>query len=89
MVKPETGQAKRDENVIGSRGASPSGVSANSISAMPSASSRAVSNESASRAAMSARTTMRSTTTSMSCFTFLSRTGTSSMAQYSPSTRRR
>jgi excinuclease UvrABC ATPase subunit len=44
MVKPETGQAKRDENVI-FLGASPSGASANSMSAMPSASSSAVSKE--------------------------------------------
>ena len=79
MVKPETGQAKRDEKVM-VRGASPSGASANTTSLMPSASSSAVSKESASRAAMSARTTIRSTTTSMSCLNFLSSLGTSSMA---------
>ncbi len=79
-MKPETGQAKRDEKVMGS-GASPSsGASAKVTTAMPSASSSAVSNESASREAMSARTTIRSTTTSMSCLSFLSSFGTSSMA---------
>src|SRR3712207_7495452 len=48
---------------------------------LPSARSSAVSSESARRAAMSERTTMRSTTTSMSCLTFLSSAGTSSMAR--------
>jgi hypothetical protein len=44
-----------------------------SAMAMPSAMPSAVSSESASRAPISGRTTMRSTTTSMSCFSFLSR----------------
>src|SRR3954449_7461931 len=47
--------------------------------ASPSASFRAVSKLSASRASMPSRTTMRSTTTSMSCLYFLSRAGASSI----------
>ena len=46
----------------------------------PSASSSAVSKLSASRLARSGRTTSRSTTTSMSCFTFLSSVGASAIS---------
>ncbi len=91
MVKPETGQANRAENVMRSCvsffdrfGASVSsfdkGLSAYSASAIPSASSSAVSKLSASRVAMSARTTRRSTTTSMSCLYFLSSLGASAIS---------
>ena len=55
------------------------GASANSMTAMPSAISSAVSSESARRAAMSGRTTRRSMTTSMSCLNFLSSAGASSI----------
>jgi hypothetical protein len=47
---------------------------------MPSASSSAVSKLSASRVAASLRTTMRSTTTSMSCLYFLSSLGASAIS---------
>jgi urea transport system permease protein len=63
-----------------------SGRSANSAMAMPSASSSAVSKLSASRVAMSGRTTMRSTTTSMSCLYFLSSFGASAISQNCPLT---
>ena len=53
--------------------------------ARPSASSSAVWKESASRVAMSPRTTMRSTTTSMSCLSFLSRAGASAISWNAPS----
>ncbi len=80
MVKPETGQANFSEK--SRRSGSPPSVllSANSITAMPSASFSAVSKLSARRVAMSGRTTMRSTTTSMSCFSFLSRAGASAIS---------
>ncbi len=80
IVKPETGQANFDEKVMRFAWPLSSRSSAYSITAMPSASSRAVSSESANRAAMSGRTTIRSTTTSMSCLNFLSSAGASSMA---------
>jgi hypothetical protein len=67
IVKPETGQANFAEKIV----CSP--LSASSVSAMPSARPSAVSNESASRLAMSSRTTTRSTTTSMSCMKFFLR----------------
>ena len=57
-----------------------SGLSANSAMAMPSAIFSAVSSESARRAAMSGRTTTRSTTMSMSCFSFLSSAGASAIS---------
>ena len=57
--------------------AAPAGASAYSITASPSASFSAVSKLSARRWPMSGRTTMRSTTTSMSCGNFLSSTGAS------------
>ena len=65
--------------VVGGVGEASGGGSANSTTAIPSASSNAVSNDSATRAAMSGRTTIRSTTTSMSWFSFLSSAGASSM----------
>jgi len=58
-----------------------SGLSASSAMAMPSSERpSAVSNESASRVAMSPRTTRRSTTTSMSCLNFLSSLGASAIS---------
>ena len=57
--------------------AAAAGASAYSITASPSASFSAVSKLSASRWPMSGRTTMRSTTTSMSCGNFLSSVGAS------------
>ena len=83
MVKPETGQANFSEKIMRSSACVPfsllpsvfSPPSANSATAMPSARCSAVSKDSASRCAMSARTTMRSTTTSMSCLNFLSSVG--------------
>ncbi len=60
-----------------SRRRRPRGASAYSITARPSASFSAVSKLSARRWPMSGRTTMRSTTTSMSCGNFLSSTGAS------------
>ena len=54
--------------------------SANSTTAMPSASFSAVSKLSASRCLMSARTTSRSTTTSRSCLSFLSSDGASEIS---------
>jgi len=56
------------------------GASAYSTTANPSASLSAVSSESASRVAMSLRTTTRSTTTSMSCLNFLSSAGASTIS---------
>ena len=78
MVKPETGQANLAEKV--SRlGSSPSfTLSANSATAIPSARPSAVSKLSASRCSIPALMTIRSTTTSMSCFSFLSSFGGSS-----------
>src|SRR6202048_2255856 len=61
------------------------GASAYSMTANPSASFSAVSKLSASRWPMSGRTTMRSTTTSMSCGNFLSRTGASASSWNVPS----
>jgi hypothetical protein len=61
------------------------GASANSAMARPSASSSAVWKESARRVAMSPRTTMRSTTTSMSCLSFLSSAGASAISWKVPS----
>ena len=89
IVKPDTGQANFEEKMM--RLGSPLGSfsSAYSMTAMPSASSSAVSKDSASLAPMSARTTMRSTTTSMSCLSFLSRVGASAISWYSPSIFRR
>ncbi len=87
IVKPETGQANFSEKI--SRFGSPfPSVSppASSATAMPSARASAVSKESARRDAMSPRTTMRSTTTSMSCLYFLSSAGTSGSSWNSPST---
>jgi hypothetical protein len=69
MVKPETGQAKLEEKTVRSP------LSAFSAMARPSASFSAVSSESASRLPRSGFTTMRSTTTSMSCLSFLSSAG--------------
>ena len=66
-------------------GASPSAASANSTIARPSARSSAVSKLSASRLAMSGRTTRRSTTTSMSCLSFLSSAGASAISWNWPS----
>ena len=93
MVKPDTGQANFSENRMRScvsfadllTESSPvwlasSGLSANSATARPSASFSAVSMESARRVARSPRTTMRSTTTSMSCLYFLSSAGTSAIS---------
>jgi hypothetical protein len=74
MVKPETGQAKRAEKVWRSP------LSAFSVKARPSASSSAVSKLSARRDSRPSRSTRRSTTTSMSCFFFLSRAGASSIS---------
>ena len=61
------------------------GASAYSITARPSASFSAVSKLSASRWPMSGRTTMRSTTTSMSCGNFLSSVGASASSWNLPS----
>lgn len=80
MVKPETGQANLAEKV------SRSPVSAFSAKAMPSARPSAVSIESATRLPSPSRTTRRSITTSMSCFTFLFRAGTASISCSVPST---
>ncbi len=80
MVKPETGQANFDEKTICFGLPSASFSSAYSMRAMPSASSSAVSKLSESRAARSGRTAMRSTTTSMSCFSFLSSAGVSAIS---------
>jgi len=74
MVKPETGQANLEEKVIRSP------VSAFSAKHNPSARPSAISTESANRLPRPGRTTRRSTTTSMSCFFFLSRAGTSSIS---------
>ena len=82
MVKPDTGQANFSENVI--RSGSPS-RGAVSSTAMPSARSSAVRNESASRVSNPSRTTMRSTTTSMSWRSFLSSVGGSSSSWNAPS----
>ena len=65
--------------------AAPAATSANSTTASPSASFSAVSNDSASRGARPSFTTMRSTTTSMSCLYFLSSAGASSMSTNAPS----
>ena len=75
MVKPETGQAKFSENVI--RSGSPSDGAVSRM-AIPSARSSAVRKLSASRVSIPSRTTIRSTTTSMSWRNFLSSTGGSS-----------
>ena len=81
MVKPDTGQANFSENTRRSAFSLRPGrwpwrrvaaVSASSTTARPSASLRHCSSESASRVAMSGRTTRRSTTTSMSWVNFLS-----------------
>ena len=96
MVKPETGQANFSENTMRScvsflfcstapASAGSFGLSANSAMAMPSASCSAVSRLSASRLAMSGRTTSRSTTTSISCLSFLSSAGASAISWNSPS----
>ena len=60
-----------------------------SAMAMPSARSSAVSKLSDRRARTSSRTAMRSTTTSMSCFSFLSSGGTSAISWNVPSTFKR
>ena len=77
-VNPETGQANFAENKIRSP------VVASSATASPSARPRACSMESASRVSNPSRTTTRSTTTSMSCLNFLSRSGASSIRTISP-----
>ena len=78
IVKPETGHAKREENTIFS--SSSSLLSAISATAMPSVSCRAISILSAIRLPRSGLTTIRSTTTSMSCLNFLSSVGTSEIS---------
>ena len=85
IEKPETGQAKRAENIIRSGSVSSFSRSASSITAMPSARASAVSKLSARRLARSGATTSRSTTTSISCFSFLSRAGASSISWNVPS----
>ncbi len=83
IVKPDTGQANFSENTMRSAVslrallalAPVTAVSASSTTARPSASLSACSSESASRVAMSGRTTRRSTTTSMSWVNFLSSAG--------------
>ena len=83
MVKPDTGQANFSENTI--RSGSPS-AGAVSSTAIPSARFSAVRKLSASRVSMPPRTTIRSTTTSMSWRSFLSSAGTSSISKNCPST---
>ena len=94
MVKPDTGQANFSEKIMPLgvlvaaacwpwRGSTV--VSASSTTAMPSASLRHCSSESASRVAMSGRTTRRSTTTSMSWVNFLSSGLTSPISWNLPS----
>jgi hypothetical protein len=75
MVKPETGQANLAEKVV----RSPFFL-ASSVKARPSARCSAVSKESARRVSMPSRTMRRSTTTSMSCFFFLSSAGAASIS---------
>ncbi len=79
IVKPETGQENRAENVVRSP------LSASSAKTSPSARAKAVSKESASRVCSPSRTTTRSTTTSISCLKFLSSFGASSIRYSSPS----
>ena len=76
IVNPETGQEKFDENIIFSS------LSANPTYKIPSAKLRHVSTESAILCLFSLSSffiTSLSTTTSISCFLFLSRTGVSSI----------
>ncbi len=80
MVKPDTGQANLEEKATRLGWPLSSVSAAYSAMAMPSASSSAVSKLSDRRARMSSRTAMRSTTTSMSCFSFLSSTGASAIS---------
>ena len=85
IVKPDTGQANLAENTV-RWPPLPGLASAFSAMAMPSAKPSAVSRESARRDWMSSRTTTRSTTTSMSCLTFLFIAGTASISYSVPST---
>ncbi|NDC57998.1 MAG: hypothetical protein EBZ50_04045 [Alphaproteobacteria bacterium] len=78
IVNPDTGQAKRADSRIRSGAPPPLGASAISTTAMPSASFSACSRLSARRGSMPALTAIRSTTTSMSCLSFLSSAGASS-----------
>ena len=80
MVKPETGQANFSENSSRRGSFSPFSAAAHSTKAMPSARRRACSRLSDRRVSRPALVTMRSTTTSMSCFSFLSSAGAFSMA---------
>ena len=79
MVKPETGQANLEEKRILRRLAL-GGAIRKFDDREAVASSSAVSKLSASRLAMSGRTTSRSTTTSMSCLSFLSSAGASAIS---------
>ncbi len=93
MVKPDTGQANFSEKIIRSAFSLRPALalarvvvlSASSTTAMPSASFRHCSSESASRVLMSSRTTRRSTTTSMSWVNFLSSGLTSPISWNAPS----
>ena len=79
MVKPETGQAKLDEKVMRPRRLALGRVGELDDRRCRRRARARSRSESARRAAMSARTTMRSTTTSMSCLSFLSSFGASSI----------
>src|SRR6185295_5857128 len=80
MVKPDTGQANLEEKTICFCLPSFSFSSANSTTSRPSASLSAVSIESGRRLPISGLTTIRSTTISISCLSFLSKAGVAPMS---------